>query len=312
MSLSRVQKQIINLDVRQHNAPLLRTIPIVLSDSKGRYLQREVDPNRHPENKIFWWCNKGAKTECQFQWLKDNLLTKFEELSSEHLTIYVWLGTCDITHKIGDFIELTSVNNDSVNKICNSYKEIYKFLSGFPTIKVVFLELPFYSIYLWNLYRKHPNPHKYREQDKLLSNQISAVNSFIRETNTVLRAHSPNFGLDLEKCRKHRGKPTEYSHNYGLMQDGVQPHPKRAKVLPVRFRDENFVNTKDIETASDTAVTGQLKVKRFLAQKNIDGKRLYLAHMVGEPAQHAIWLQQNQLGPKAKAKLNSRPPPYVD
>ena len=30
--------------------------------------------------------------------------------------------------------------------------------------------------------------------------------------------------------------------------------------------------------------------------------------MVGESAQHAIWLQQNQLGPKAKAKLNSRPP----
>lgn len=140
MSLSRVQKQIINLDVRQHNAPLLRTIPIVLSDSKGRYLQREVDPNRHLENKLFWWCNKGAKTECQFQWLKDNLLTKFEELSSEHLTIYVWLGTCDITHKIG---EQTSVNNDSVNKICNSYKEIYKFLSGFPTLKVVFSRINF-------------------------------------------------------------------------------------------------------------------------------------------------------------------------
>ena len=54
MSLSKVRKQIHNLDGRLNNAPLLRTIPVVLSDSKAKYLEQTVSWSKHPENKIFW------------------------------------------------------------------------------------------------------------------------------------------------------------------------------------------------------------------------------------------------------------------
>ena len=143
MSLTRVGKQIHNLDQILHQAPLLRTIPIVLSDSKAKYLEREVNWSKHPENKIFWWYEKGADTERQLNWLKSNLEQKFEELSSRHFTLYIWLGTCDLTEKSGKFIQLRSENNDRVKHVCDTYKEIYKFIANFPTIKLVFLELPY-------------------------------------------------------------------------------------------------------------------------------------------------------------------------
>jgi hypothetical protein len=52
MSLSKVQKQIHNLDPKLREVSLLRKIPVVLSDSKAKYLENVVDFKRHPENKI--------------------------------------------------------------------------------------------------------------------------------------------------------------------------------------------------------------------------------------------------------------------
>ena len=87
--------------------------------------------------------------------------------------------------------------------------------------------------------------------------------------------------------------------------------PRRTIIPPLRFRDENFIKSDLNCTESSSEPNQQLKVKRFLAQKVENGKKLYLAHLVGEPAQHAIWLQYDQLGPKAKIKLQSRTPPSV-
>ncbi|VDI42523.1 Hypothetical predicted protein [Mytilus galloprovincialis] len=87
--------------------------------------------------------------------------------------------------------------------------------------------------------------------------------------------------------------------------------PKRTKKLPARFKDNNFIHFSEVDVSSESTSASQLKVKRFLAHKIMNGKRAYLAHIVGEPAQHAMWLQEHQLGPKAKAKLKSRPPPKI-
>jgi hypothetical protein len=47
MSLSKVQKQIHNLDPKLREVSLLRKIPVVLSDSKAKYLENVVDFKRH-------------------------------------------------------------------------------------------------------------------------------------------------------------------------------------------------------------------------------------------------------------------------
>lgn len=234
MSLARVRKHIQNLRPSLHNPPLLRSIPVILSDSKAKYLENISDWYSHPENKIFWWWQKGANTRDALVWLKDNLESQFQELGSQHLTLYVWLGTCDVTVKSGLFIDLRTESDDSVNDVCTAYKDLYKFLSNYPTVKLVFLELPYFSIYLWNLFKGHENPNLFRYKDKLLEAQIDKINKFVRETNLLLRGNSPNFGLDLLKVRKHFGQPAVYSYNYGLYLDGIHPHPDLARLWLIR------------------------------------------------------------------------------
>ena len=88
----------------------------------------------------------------------------------------------------------------------------------------------------------------------------------------------------------------------------------RTRQKPLRFRDENFVNpmTTDIDTFETTFEENHLpKVKRFLAQRSVNGKTSYLTHIVGEPAQNAIWIEHSKLGPKALSRLQSRPPPLL-
>ena len=167
--------------------------------------------------------------------MKSNLERKFHELSSRHFTLYVWLGTCDLTEKSGLFIKLRSEGNDRVNHVCETYREIYKFIANFPTIKLVFLELPYFSVYIWNVKKRNSEPEQFRAQDKLLETQIREVNKFIRETNILLRGNSPDFGLDLEKVRKHGRREPVYTVNYGIYLDGVHPHPDLAVLWLIRL-----------------------------------------------------------------------------
>ncbi|CAC5366602.1 unnamed protein product [Mytilus coruscus] len=84
----------------------------------------------------------------------------------------------------------------------------------------------------------------------------------------------------------------------------------RQRQKPVRFRDDSFVILSGTDTSSASDGT-LLKVKRFLAKKNHHGNVRYLAHLIGEPAHNAIWIDENQLGPKARALLKSRQPPII-
>lgn len=235
MSLARVRKHIRNLNPTLRNPPLLRTIPVVLSDSKARYIENIVNSEYHPDNKIVWWWKKGATAEDQLDFLEKNLENKFREFGSQHFTIYVWLGTCNVTVKSGQFIDIVSENNDSATQACKALRDIYKFLAKYSSIKVVFFEIPYFSIYLWNLHKGHPNPELYRHKDKILEGQIDKINKFVRETNLILRGNSPSFGLDLLKVRKHFGQRAVYSNNYGLYLDGVHPHPDLARLWLIRI-----------------------------------------------------------------------------
>ena len=125
-----------------------------------------------------------------------------------------------------------STGNEQVQQICDNYKKIYKY---FPTVKLVFLEILFYSVFLWNLSTGHPQPEEFRETDKILEGQVSQVNKFIRETNLLLRGNSPNFGLDFQRVRKHANCAPVYSNNYGLYIDGIHPHPDLARLWLIRI-----------------------------------------------------------------------------
>lgn len=132
MSQNQLEKQIRRLEAKQTNFYLEYTT-VILSDSKARYVEQELFQRLR---KSFSGCMRAV------QLLMDNLEIKLHR----HLRIllYIWVGTCNLTRKNGDFIELKSRDNLAVHELTKTYKEIYAFVYDFPTVKLSFLELPYY------------------------------------------------------------------------------------------------------------------------------------------------------------------------
>lgn len=231
MSQNQLNKQIHRLESSQTSFPF-DYMPVILSDSKARFLQNEV--NSRTERKIQWWFKSGASANDQLQYLKDNLELKLQ--IHPKILLYVWLGTCDLTTKNGKFISLKSRDNSNVNQLTQIFKEIHAFISDFPTVKLAFLELPYYSIFHWNAYKNHANPRPFKNDDHLLIEQIDAVNSFIRETNMLLRKYSPKFNCDIQNCRKSSGSNPRYTYKfYNFFIDGIHPCPALARLWLLRI-----------------------------------------------------------------------------
>jgi len=207
--------------------------PVILIDSKARYLEQEVISTS--EKKLQWWYAGSATANDQLRYLKDNLEIKLHR--HPRILLYIWVGTCNLTRKNGDFIELKPRDNLAVHELT---KTIYAFVSDFPTVKLSFLELPYYSIFHWNAYKKHPTPGEFKNDDFLLMDQIGQINSFIRETNILLRKYSPKFNCDLQNCRKDRFEHVEGDSRYTLkfynfFLDGIHPCPALARLWLLRI-----------------------------------------------------------------------------
>ena len=66
-----------------------RLTPVVLTNSKGTYLERYC---RNPlENSIKWWAKPGRNSTEGLEWLKENLKFKIGHL--DNIALYVWFGT---------------------------------------------------------------------------------------------------------------------------------------------------------------------------------------------------------------------------
>ena len=224
MSTSRLYKQLARPLPEFHGSPKYK--PILLSDSKGMALQKCVE-NVSPEQHIVFSCRPGAKTGEQYQWFYD-LLESNPVQNKYHC--YVWCGTCDLTSKNGKYITLRNRNDESIERVLDTFDKFDK-LCGVRHIPITFLEIPHYSIVQWNKAHGHPSPHQFTVDDKLLSDQVSMLNSEIRDYNADNNSYpSPKFSLDLENNRKSKGKPSQYYLNWNLYRDGLHPKDLLSQV----------------------------------------------------------------------------------
>ncbi|VDI15243.1 Hypothetical predicted protein, partial [Mytilus galloprovincialis] len=84
---------------------------------------------------------------------------------------------------------------------------------------------------------------------------------------------------------------------------------KRTHRKPMRFRDTNFTTP---ESSTDSHIKDNVKIKRILACKIVNGTHKYLVHLCGEPAQNARWMDISDLNVKAKEIISKRPPPIIN
>lgn len=219
----------------------LRT-PILLSDSKGLRLRSQVRVN--PESLIEFWCEPGATATNRLEYLKQHLpseLARVRHSGQRNLvTIFVWVGTCDLTVKQGSYIYLKSNTNSAVFALCQTLKDIYHYCREFgQAVKLVFLQFPVISIYRYNYFHNYGNGvWKFRQDDIVLHSQIDNVNRYINDLNRVLHVDSPKFSEDLRKSRR-RDNPDcsrlQHTFRFTAYEDGVHPKPFLAKLWLIKI-----------------------------------------------------------------------------
>lgn len=227
MSQNRINKYV---DSPIYFSGKLRSKSFLISDSKGNYVRKHSDLIEDFGYSIEFICKGGARFADQYYWLTRNLHNKVRQYGS--IVLYIWLGTCDLTSKQGKYIDLR--HND--DKVAISYLkfQIDRFLSvisGYPSVRIVFLEIPEYSIECYNRSRGHKDPKIFHSSDLVLTERISLVNEYIREINSCRGVRSPRFKFDLLNYRKAKRETTfkRTTLNFSNYNDGIHPNYRLAR-----------------------------------------------------------------------------------
>lgn len=221
MSSNRFEKYLRKTEYRKCNDEKIRTL-LVIGDSKVNCVKAWVKSD--VERSIIWFGKGGLTTVKACKWLSDNT----ERIIEEHgyIDVCIWTGTCDITNKKGKFI-YPSGDEQVVEHILDRYENVTQNLKRKFGIRISFtiLEVPFFSVSLWNKSRGHANPGKFSKANRVVETQLSSLNSGITKLNAHLGSKSPRFSLDLTQTRKTKSRKNNISRfqNYNLLKDGVHP-----------------------------------------------------------------------------------------
>lgn len=200
--------------------------PVIISDSKGRYLKLCVDKNSPLEENVQWYYQSGSNSSNVLQWVQRNV----PKLNSKYgkVCLYIWIGTCDLTLKQGRVISLHPHVEQQQKKLEDNLTLINTICKD-NGVKTVFLHLPYYSIKIWCATKGCPSSSTVIEDDKILSSTIDNVNHFIDDLNSVSNVMSPKLNQDLVRSRKSRGRKARYSLNFNLLSDGIHPTKSLAR-----------------------------------------------------------------------------------
>ena len=75
------------------------------------------------------------------------------------VVIFVWLGTCDLTVKSDQYIDLKHDTEEvAVSAVTTYIHNFVSFAAQIPTVELYLIEIPIYSIVEWNRYKRYPSP----------------------------------------------------------------------------------------------------------------------------------------------------------
>lgn len=204
--------------------------PVVLTDSKGKYLQAQC--SLPIENSIRWWDKSGRNSKQGLKWLRDNLETEIALIGN--ISLYIWVGTCDLTEYNHPYIKLRQDPEEIVQSVINNFQKIAEILKNYPACKLTFFEISPYSIYEWNSRRSHPDIKQFIDQDITLVKHILQINDHIRYINNTLETRTPGFSIDLfhpvNTSKKESSRKAVDQYNFSLYKDGIHPDINLARV----------------------------------------------------------------------------------
>ena len=224
MSIRKLHKYVSSTDGYDHDLPPLRITPIVISDSKGVYLEQLC--RSQIERDIVWKCVRSRNSSAGLEYISSRINSWIRQYG--HIRLYVLLGTCDFTTLSKGHERYLNLNENKPGEIQDSVISIRNFeriseLAHSRNTDVTFFEIPFFSIKKWNASHGHPRPFMFDIDDRNLSVIIKSVNEHIHRINRLNQAHAPLLNVDLEISRKNRNQRIRYYTSYNLYRDGVHP-----------------------------------------------------------------------------------------
>lgn len=200
MSVSSFVKYLHGAKDLDKDLPPRKRVAAVLSDSKATYINSYVASKIGSD--IVWWCTKGLTSEIAVEWLYEKIDTKIRKYGD--MCIYVWLGTCDFTRK-NKYVSLNVTYEADLTNIIEKYRKLSDFARS-RDIRLIFLEVPYFSITEYNRFLGHKNPETFKDQDYHLKNVLDSLNTEIHRINKENGAHVPRFCIDLIRSRGNRVK----------------------------------------------------------------------------------------------------------
>ena len=204
--------------------PENKLVPVILSDSKGRYLrQQAATPLEHD---IVWadqWHESGRTTKAGLDWVKRNV-KNFDVKYPNGFILFVWLGTCNYCEKNANNQLFLKDNIARVSaEIILDLGKIIR-LGQEHNFQVILLEIPVFCTKEWNKLHGHRTPEEFDEQDQRLFQDIKLVNEEIQRLNLDSGKVSPMFNVDL-KLKRNRITPNRSYYNFSQFMDGIHPNP---------------------------------------------------------------------------------------
>lgn len=210
---------------------------ILLSDSKGNYLKRYILPG----DGVSFECKSGRRLADGLLWLYTNIDQVLQTCS--HVCLYVWLGTCDLTARCGKLLKLRHVTiEDCYRYFAEQIERYYVFLANHSKVKIVFLQIPPYSIVSWYMAKGTAVTDADRIEDLKLFERICLINEFVDTCNDNRGVFSPRFKLDLINDKKRAGKSGRRSVTYKFYLDGIHPGPLLARVWLKRIIEKSVID----------------------------------------------------------------------
>lgn len=205
----------------------------LVSDSKGRYLNREiVNINMTDPSVVNFYFKSGRRTEEGVDFVLKSLSPKMSDKNKTNIVLF-WHQTCDL-HIVQRPQLWLSPRYASGEELIESLIPVFDKLVDLhnnpnSNVKVGVLETPPVFASRWN--RDHGNPDWRKYIDHITNNHVDLLNNYIRDqVNTQLNYVSPKFVCDfmLPRKRSHTGE-IRRPLCADLLLDGVHPTESVAR-----------------------------------------------------------------------------------
>ena len=194
--------------------------PLLITDSKGKTLENTLR-KFSPQTSLpfLLWAQVSAGTEKLVDYVESEIGGAVRQYGP--LQIYFWAGTCDVTKKVGNKIELRYKDNQnqSLQVVGEQFNRLQTIVEGYPEVTLKFVEIPFIIISKRN---GESDPESLLA-DQRAENQVDSINLLIRQLNRNNTVNTLHFSSDCSKFRKSKGGPLRRSVIKVTLQDGVHP-----------------------------------------------------------------------------------------